>query len=360
MIFQIRRVSGVGFGPILIIAALICGCGTSDPADPSPDPVQLLPALRDMSSFPVGVAFQANRIQSSAYSGIARSVFSSLTAEYEMKMRHLSTGPGVYIWDKADALVDFATSHGMQVHGHALVWHESTPLWVENFTGTDEAFEAAVKQYIIDVVGRYKDDVISWDVVNEAFDNNTGQLRQSVFRRRMGPDYLARLFEYAREADPDVLLFYNDYATPWDAAKRAAMFAMVDDFQQRGIPIDGVGLQLHVTYEFPSINAIRAVMDSVAARGLLVHISELDVRVNPNGDLTELTPARSQAQKVRVNAIVNAFMDLPADRRFAVTLWGLRDPDSWLINFWGNPEWPLLYDEGFRQKPAYEGFLEAL
>ena len=343
---------------LLLIASLAGGC--SSPAEPDPDPAQTLPALREVSSFPVGVAFQAGRIQASAYGSIARTVFSSLTAEYEMKMRHLSAGPGVYTWDNADALVDFARSNDMQVHGHALVWHQSTPSWVENFTGTDEAFETQIRQYIADVVDRYKDAVISWDVVNEAFENNTGQLRQSVFRRRMGPDYLARLFQYARDADPDALLFYNDYATPWDAAKRAAMFSMIDDFRRRGIPIDGIGVQMHVTYEFPRIGAIEAVMDSVAARGLLVHVSELDVRVNPNGDLTALTEARSQAQKARVNDIVTAFVSLPADRQFAITLWGLRDPDSWLIDFWGNPEWPLLYDEGFRPKPAYEGFLEAL
>lgn len=343
---------------LLLIALLAGGC--SSPADPDPDPVQSLPALREVSNFPVGIAFQAGRIQASAYNSIARGVFSSLTAEYEMKMRHLSAGPGVYTWDNADALVEFARSNDMQVHGHALVWHESTPSWVENFIGTDEAFETQIRQYITDVVGRYRDAIISWDVVNEAFENNTGLLRQSVFRRRMGSDYLARLFRYAREADPDVLLFYNDYATPWDAAKRGAMFSMLDDFQNRGIPIDGIGLQMHVTYDFPSIEAIGAVMDSVAARGLLVHVSELDVRVNPAGDLTSLTEARSQAQKARINDIVTAFVSLPADRQFAITLWGLRDPDSWLIDFWGNPEWPLLYDEAFRPKPAYEGFLEAL
>lgn len=358
MISQVGTIHGRHCGGLWLVVALVCGCGTSDA--PDSDSAQTLPALREASSFPVGVAFQASRIQTSAYNGIARTVFSSLTAEYEMKMRHLSAGPGVYTWDNADALVEFAISNDMQVHGHALVWHESTPSWVENFTGTDSAFEAEIRQYITDVVERYKDTVISWDVVNEAFENNTGLMRQSVFRRRMGPDYIARLFQYARDADPDVLLLYNDYATPWDGAKRAAMLSMVDDFQRRGIPIDGIGLQMHVTYEFPDIGAIKAVMDSVVARGLLVHVSELDVRVNPNGDLTELTEARSQSQKERVNDIVTAFVSLPEERQFAITLWGLRDPDSWLIDFWGNPEWPLLYDEAFRPKPAYEGFLEAL
>ena len=347
-------------GRIVLLAFIVVGCDTNGELAPNPDPTSSLPALREIANFPVGVAFQAGRIESQAYGFVARSTFSSVTAEYEMKMRHLSTAPGVYTWSNADALVDFASSGSMQVHGHALVWHESTPSWVENFTGTDEAFEAEIRQYITDVVGRYKDRVISWDVVNEAFENNTGQLRQSVFRRRMGPDYLARLYQYARDADPDALLFYNDYGTPWDAAKRDAMLAMIDDFQQRGVPLDGIGLQMHVRYDFPSIGAIKAVMDSVVARGLLVHLSELDIRVNPEGDLTELTPARSEAQEARVKEIVTAFTSLPTAQQFAITVWGLRDPDSWLIDFWGNPEWPLLFDESFKQKPAYKGFLEAV
>ena len=357
MIFQERRGNSVLY--LLLVLGLLSACSSSTEPEPDPGPSLSLTPLRDATSVPIGLAFQARRLQLTAYSQIARQVFSSITAEYEMKMAHISMGPGAYDWSNADDLVNFALAHEMQVHGHALVWHESTPPWLEQFSGTDEAFEAAVRQYIMDVVGRYKDRVVSWDVVNEAFENNTGLLRRSVFRQKMGEDYLARLFQYAREADPDALLFYNDYATPWDDAKQDAMLAMVDDFQRRGIPIDGVGLQMHVTYNFPPIDRITAVMDSVVSRGLLVHISEMDVRVNPDGDLTQLTPARSQAQKDRLKAIVNAFMELPADQRFAITVWGLRDPDSWLIDFWGNPEWPLLYDEGFAPKPAYEGFLEA-
>ena len=325
-----------------------------------PQPSNEFIPLREAAPFPVGVAFQSSRLQSEAYTQIARTVFSSLTAEYEMKMRHVATGPGTYSWDNVDALVDFAGSNDMQTHGHTLVWHQSTPLWLENFGGSDEDFEAAVRDYITAIVGRYKGRVVSWDVVNEAFEDNTGKLRNSVFRQRMGDDYLARLFQYARDADPNALLFYNDYGTIWDAAKRDAMLTMLDDFRQRGIPVDGVGLQMHITYTFPPLERIEAVMDALVSRGLKVHVSELDVRVNPDGDLTVLTPERSEAQRTRVKDIVTTFMDLPSENRFAITLWGLRDGDSWLIDFWGNPEWPLLYDNNFKPKPAYEGFLEAL
>lgn len=313
-----------------------------------------------MAPFPVGVAIQSGRLGSGPHSGVVRTVFNSVTAEYEMKMRHLTSASGSYIWTHADQLVAFANEHDMQVHGHALVWHQSTPAWLENFSGTDMEFEDAVKDYITTVVQRYQDDVVSWDVINEAFEDGSGELRNSVFRRRMGPDFIARLFQYTREADPDVLLFYNDYGTIWDMAKLESMLAMVDDLQARGIPIDGVGLQMHITYTHPPLSNIVAVMDAVVQRGLKIHISEMDVRVNPQGDLSVLTDERSQLQKERVNETVAAFMDLPQENQFAITWWGLRDPESWLIDFWGNPEWGLLFDAEYQPKPAYEGFLEAL
>lgn len=327
------------------------------PADPSPAPYV---ALREAAEFPVGVSLKAAQLQSELFREVAGSVFSSITAGYEMKMRHVAPGPDSYRWHNVDALVKFAEANQMQVHGHTLVWHQSTPRWLEEFAGSDEEFEAAVREYIAAMVGRYKGRVTSWDVVNEALDPRSGRLRDTVFRRRMGDDYVARLFQYAHEADPDALLFYNEFGTTWDGAKRAAMLAMVDDFQRRGIPIDGVGLQMHVTYSFPDIGQIKAVMHELVSRGLLVHVSELDVRVNPDGDQTELTRSRSVDQFLRVRAIVAAFVALPPENRYAITVWGLRDGESWLIDRWGNPEWPLLFDDYLDPKPAYFGFLEGL
>ncbi len=343
---------------ILWVAVSAWACDGTDPATEEPEFPYA--ALREAAEFPVGVALQARHLSSPDHTRTVERVFSSITAEYEMKMVPLSTGRGTYAWEAADRLVSYAATHQMQVHGHALVWHQTTPAWLENFGGSDEDFETAVKDYIANVVGRYKGSVRSWDVVNEAVEDGTGALRNSVFRRRMGDDYVIRLFEYAREADPDALLFYNDYGGIWDENKRNGILALVDQLLQSASGIDGVGLQMHVTYNWPPIANIRAMMDEVVQRGLLVHVSELDVRVNPDGDLGSLTPGRSQAQKDRVHDVVSAFRALPPENRYAITLWGLRDPESWLIDFWGNPEWPLLFNASFEPKPAYFGFLEAL
>ena len=357
------------FSVLFFLLILISSCDSTsaqeeiNPIEPPMDDtirLQDVAGLKTVAPYPIGVAMQAGRLSSANHDEVMQHTFNSITAEWEMKMNPIFSGPNSFNWTGADQLVNYAEDNGMQVHGHALVWHQTVPNWLQNFSGDDAAFEEVIKDYINTVINRYKGRIVSWDVVNEVFEDNSGALRQSVFQQRMGDDYVARLFQYARDADPDLLLFYNDYGTIWDRQKREAMFAMIDDMQARGIPIDGVGLQVHITYNFPALSEIEATMAGIVQRGLKVHLSELDVRVNPEGDISQLTDARSEAQKDRVKALVQAFNALPEENRFAITMWGLRDPESWLIDFWGNPEWPLLFDAGFNPKPAYLGFLEAL
>jgi endo-1,4-beta-xylanase len=346
-----------------ILCALLllsCDSGSGGSTDDPPDGNEIdYESIGALAAFPVGVAVQASQLANLQRAEIIAHAFTSLTAEYEMKMSPLWTGVGTYNFTGADAIVDFAVQHGMQVHGHALLWHNATPTWLEAFPGDDAAFEGAVHDFIAATVSRYKGRVVSWDVVNEAFDDS-GNLRDNLFSQRMGSDYLARMFQYAREADPDVLLFYNDYGLPNNAAKREAVLNMVDDFQSRSIPIDGVGLQMHITVDYPDAGVVESTMGDIVSRGLKVHISELDIRVNPDGTQPGLSAEMQTRQKARYREIVSAFNALPAANRFAVTVWGLADPDSWLINFWGHPDWPLLFNGALRPKPAYDGFLEAV
>ncbi|NNE47257.1 MAG: cellulase family glycosylhydrolase [Rhodothermales bacterium] len=344
----------------LLLVLLFAGCGADPIDDNTDDPAFDYPSLKALAPYGVGVAFKSELIPFVDHRENVVYTFDQLTAEWEMKMNPMSVGPNQYDWDGADALVAFATANGMKVHGHALLWHSTVPAWLENFAGTDTQFEDAVRTYITTVVQRYKDSVVSWDVVNEAFEDNSGALRNSVFRRRMGPDYIAKVFAFAHDADPDALLLYNDYGLTWDAAKRSAAFQMVDDLQSRGVPIHGVGLQMHITYSFPAMSDIVSTMNEIVQRDLQVHISELDIRINPDGDLSAPTSAREAAQRVRTRQVIEAFNALPSDKRFAVTVWGVRHSESWLIDFWGNPEWPLLFDDNFVPGPAHNGFVDAL
>ncbi len=324
-----------------------------------PDP-QAKKALKEAATtFSVGMIVQANRLGGKHDEVISKD-FNSITSEYEMKMNIMYPSEGNYNFDAADAIVDFAVSRGMDVHGHALIWHNATPSWVENFSGTDAEFEAMVEDYITTTVTRYKGKVRSWDVVNEAIEDGSNNLRNSVFKQKMGDDFIAKCFQFAKNADPDVLLFYNDYNLTFDSGKQNAMFAIVDDLKSQGL-IDGVGAQMHISYNGPSSTQIQSVVDGTVSRDLLMHFSELDIRANPDNDLTTaLTDSRAIEQQAKYKEVVEIYNAIPQDSKFALTVWGLRDNESWLLDFWGNPDWPLLYDSAFNTKKAHDGFLEGL
>ncbi len=328
---------------------------TTEPVEPEPD-TYLKEAV---SSFSVGMAVQSTKL-SGSYGEIYKNEFNTLTAEWEMKMNVMYPSEGNYNFDKADKIVDFAVANGMDVHGHALIWHSSTPSWVENFSGTDQEFEEMIKDYITTTVTRYKGKVRAWDVVNEAFEDNGGVLRNSVFRQRMGDDYIAKCYQWTRDADPDVLIFYNDYNMVIDPTKFNAAVAMIDQFISNGVPVDGFGFQMHIAYNGPSKNQIANTAKKITDRNLLLHFSELDVRANPNNDLTVLTEARAIEQQTKVREVVEVYNAIPAASKYALTVWGLKDDESWLHNFWGHVDWPLLYDNQFNIKKAHTGFLEGL
>lgn len=328
---------------------------TSEADQPEPDT-----ALKDAATtFKVGMAVSTPKL-GGQYDNIYKREYNSLTAEYEMKMNIMYPSNGNYNFDKADAIVEYAQQNNMQVHGHALIWHSATPSWVENFSGTDEAFEVMVEDYIKTTVTRYKGKVVSWDVVNEAFNDGNGTLRNSVFRQKMGDNYIEKCYRWAREADPDVLIFYNDYNMVTDDTKRNAALAMVDDFINRGVPIDGFGFQMHISYNGPSKSKIASTAKQVTDRNILLHFSELDIRANPNNDQNTLSVDRAVQQQAKYKEVVEVYNAIPEQSKFALTVWGLRDVDSWLQDFWGHIDWPLMYDQDFQIKKAHTGFLEGL
>ncbi|WP_298547095.1 endo-1,4-beta-xylanase [uncultured Aquimarina sp.] len=329
-----------------------------------PDDVTLKSATEN--NFFVGVAVSEARTNISSYDEVYTREFSSITAENDMKMAAIftgidNTGAIIYDWSKVDALVDYAEANNLNVHGHTLIWHRSLPQALENFSGTNQEFEDLIEQYITDVLTRYQGRINSWDVVNEAIDDDPNiQWRDTVFLQRMGEDYVEKCFAFARAADPNVKLFYNDYNMTFDATKRGKVLVMVDDLLASDL-IDGVGYQMHIDYNFPSTQQIQDATDELVAKDVLIHFAELDVKVNAANDLTELTEERAMAQSQRVQEVVEIFNAIPQNKKYAITLWGLKDDDTWLIpENNGRPEWPLLFDASFNKKLAYQGFLEGL
>lgn len=325
-------------------------------------------SLKSTASFPVGTVVDANKLSSGSYvtfRTILNAEFSSMTAENQMKMASMFSGPDTYNFSNGDIIVNYAKANGMRVHGHALIWHQSIPNWLQNFSGTDVEFQGQVERYIKATVTHFaqvKDGngnsiVQSWDVVNEAF---TSDANSAVFRQRIGNDYVSKCFQWAREADANVKLFYNDYNLEWQGSKVSDVISMVNDFKTNNIPIDGIGLQMHVDLN-TNIATLKSNVDLFIATGLLIHFSEMDLPINKNKDITELTFERATQQQNKFKDFVNLYETIPGAQKFGITLWGMRDNDSWLLNFLNNQnEWPLLFDKDYKYKIAHKGFLEGL
>lgn len=322
---------------------------------------QPAPTLRQAAPFAVGVAVRPTQLAQPEFAAVVAREFSQLTAENAMKPKYTWRSEHQYDFAPGDSIVAFAGQHNMRVHGHTLVWHFMPPRWLETALPTYDSahLENMLRTYIYTVAGHYRGRVASWDVVNEVINQAGDGMRTSVYYQTLGEDYPARLFQYARAADPDALLFYNDYDLVANPEKLRTTLAMVDDFQARGIPIDGVGLQMHIDLSLP-LDQLQTALDELVKRGLRVHLSEVDIKANPRGEADRLTPELADAQRQMLREIVRIYNALPEENKYAITFWGLRDSDSWLNTFTDYTQWPLLFDEDYEKKAMYEGFLEGL
>ena len=326
--------------------------------------------LKSLASVPIGVAVNAgsenNSIINSSTSARQQAVvfpnFNQMTAGNIMKMGYLHPQENTFTFSQADDFVSFANANGIDVHGHTLIWHSDyqVPAFMTNYSGD---FAAMLKNHVQTIVSHFQGRVVSWDVVNEALADD-GQptvnniLRSSVFSQRMGLDFIDQAFINARAVDPQVDLFYNDYNIEAGGQKTANLLSLIDGMKARGVPITGVGFQMHVTIDWPSITAIESSLKAVADRGLKVKISEMDVSMK--SAYTSFTAEAAIRQQQRYHDIIAAYLRaVPASQRAGITVWGVWDTDSW-INQLGSPDWPLLFDASFQPKPAVQGFKDAL
>jgi GH35 family endo-1,4-beta-xylanase len=344
----------------------------------SPVTVTQLAALSP-NGMPMGVAVPAGMEATSVLVSHARKTlvqnhFNQITAENVMKMGHVHPEPNTYVWDDADALVAYAKAQGLSMHGHTLVWHNQTASWMQAFEGTKAQWITMLDDHVKTVATHFeavgvRDVVMSWDVVNEAFMEDGGYRGQftgeSIWYKNIGAEFIERAFMAARSADPDALLYYNDYNLVWSDKKLNAVLAMVQDFKNRNIPIDGVGFQAHLSLNSPTISTIRAQFRRVMAvrPKIKLKITELDVRLNNlDSPINRLTPEMAEAHKRYVYEIVRAYLqEVPEDQRGGISVWGITDADSWILGLHPDRlDWPLLFNADFTPKPALQGFADAL
>ncbi|MFD0671283.1 endo-1,4-beta-xylanase [Cohnella sp. GCM10027633] len=311
--------------------------------------------------FDIGAAVNPRTIAQAG--GLIAEQFNSLTAENEMKFASVHPSEDVYTFDRADEIVAFAKSHGQRMRGHTLVWHNQTTEWVFRDTHGGPVDKttllARMKSHIDTVVGRYKNDVYCWDVVNEAVtDDGSALLRTSPWLDIAGEDFIAKAFEYAHEADPKALLFYNDY-NECDPGKRERIYALVRSLKERGAPIHGIGLQAHWSLASPTPDAIRASIERYAQLGLKLHVTEMDISVfewdDRRTDLKSPTAEMLARQEERYDEVFRLFREY---REFiaSVTFWGAADDYTWLDDFpvRGRKNWPFLFDEQHRPKASFD------
>lgn len=300
--------------------------------------------------------------------------FNQITPGNIMKMSYLHPSENTYTFGNADLLVDWANSNGIGVHGHTFIWHSNyqVPGWMQGYSGD---FQAMLNEHVTTIASHYAGRVDSWDVANEVIDENNHCWRNSVFYQKAGADFVANAFRAADAADPDADLYYNDYDTEGgNKAKLQCLLQLVDDLVADGVPIDGVGFQMHVQIDWPSTTDIATAFQAIVDRGLKVKVTELDVPVNnpyastPFPQYTSFTATAASLQKARYASIMQTYLDVvPANLRGGFTIWGLWDGDSWLLDFperQGASDWPLLFTGPsfgpYAPKPAYDGLVEAL
>lgn len=314
---------------------------------------------------------------------VLKKQFNSITPENCMKWEKIHPKPDEYNFEPADKFVEFGEANNMVIIGHTLIWHSQTPKWVfEHEDGTpltrDELL-ARIKDHIFTVVGRYKGRVHGWDVVNEAI-NEDGTLRDSKWRKIIGDDFIEKAFQWAHEADPDAELYYNDY-NMWYAGKRDRVVELVNEMKEKGIQINGIGMQGHWGLDYPPMDEADAALSAYAVTGLNIMITELDMAVLPlPGDNTgaeisqnfelkkKLNPypdgLPDSMQVVQTNRFVEYFrlFNKYKDNVTRVTLWGISDRFSWRNN-WpvrGRTAYPLLFDRNFLPKPAVEAIIKTV
>ncbi|UBU15879.1 endo-1,4-beta-xylanase [Nonomuraea gerenzanensis] len=324
-----------------------------------PKPIQTgLPSLKDELPFTIGSAF--TRPETLGVHGeLLAKHFDGVTPGNELKWDATEPREGEFTFTDADHLVSFATEHGMTIRGHTLAWHSQTPAWVfEN--ATKEVLLERLERHVRTLVTRYKGRIAAWDVVNEVVDENQPDgLRRSPWYEIAGLDFIRTAFRVAREADPDAKLFINDYNTEFPR-KREALYKLVKQLKDEGVPIDGVGHQLHLNIEHPPASAVEATIERFAPLGLDQQVTELDVSIYTDFVSTydTIPPELLVEQGYRYKELFDVFRR-QADRLSSVTVWGESDDVSWLRS-WPIPRLnaPLLFDDDLQAKPAYWGVVD--
>ena len=312
----------------------------------------------------IGAAARLAQLSEPTYASTLSQEFNLLEPEDALKWEVLRPGPRSFDFSQADGLVDFALRHNMKIRGHTLVWHRQNPFWLETGGVTSAQLSQLLETHIKTVVGHYRGKIFAWDVLNEALDER-GKLRSTLWRdqpgigfAQQGAAYIARCFRWAHEADPEALLFYNEAEADEVNAKSDALYAMVKDLLRQGVPIHGIGLQMHIGDVHPDFASISENIRRFTALGLQVHITELDISLPVDaGGTASPDDLRRQADLYReIGRVCRSHAGCTA-----IQTWGFTDKYSWIGSHSRHARGAaLLFDRNYQPKPAYSALREEL
>lgn len=362
------------FYPILMFASLLgAGCSSAQKSTKTAKILSLKEAYKN--DFLIGTALNPAQFleRDTAADRIIKQQFDAATPENVMKAQIIHPGWDRYNFDMADKFVEFCNKNNIKVNAHNLIWHSQLPSFIRNSTGADSV-KMFFENHITTVASRYDGKVYSWDVVNEAL-NEDGTMRNSVFLQKLGPDYIVEAFRLAQKAAPHTLLYYNDYNIE-SPKKRAGAIEIIKKIQAAGVRIDGVGIQGHWHLGTVPYKNIEESIEEFAKLGVKVMFTELDISVLPNplrGNVADVGAMADNNGANRGNPYVNGVPDsiqnaLAKDYEqlfklflkhkdvvSRVTFWGVEDGGSWLNDFpvRGRTNYPLLFDRKYQAKPAF-------
>ena len=363
----------------LIVISCFVRCSTSIHVNKKAEAFSLSDAFENQ--FLVGAAISEDQIlgKDKKSISIVKNEYNTITPENSLKWMFIEPQPNKFNFDVSDKYVDFGIKNNMHIVGHALVWHSQLSDYMKKIKDR-KTMSFHIQNHINTVVKRYKGKIHTWDVVNEAL-NEDGTLRESVFFNIMGSEYIENSFLWANDADPDVNLVYNDYNL-CEEPKRKGAIKLIKDLQKKNIKIDGVGIQAHWQLNSPTIEEIEKTIISFSELGIDVMFTELDISVLPSPwelqgaevnqnfekfeDDKKMNPYPIKLPDAVKKKLANRYKDIfklflkHQDKISRVTFWGVTDKNSWL-NDWpikGRTNYPLLFDRNYQSKIAYKSIID--
>lgn len=361
----------IGLLFLLLAACTKNGEPATSPSDPSIGPQ----TLKEAADFPIGVAVTVQResghhdfLKDGEYRKRVRDNFDVVVPINAMKFYKLwQNGPDEPLdFDTMDRFVQIASKNGLDIHGHTYIWYKDTlreDFWLQEYVGD---WGQLLNGYIKDVADHFREKVVSVDVVNEAFYQPPGKNQEAAIERPLEmnswahvDDYIAVAFEAASHADNSLDLYYNDFGLAGSEQLQDKVVTLIEDLKSRNVQIDGIGVQMHISHDWPEIESIRHAFKRFSALDVKVRVSELDVRMNKHGEHQTLSDTLSLQQAERYREVVRAYLEcVPKTLRGGITFWGVSDRDYYdpACGAEGGEckkDWPRLFDADLKPKPAY-------